>query len=102
MTAFAAAMAAIAADPNLGAPALYRVGGIGDGIAVRMVRSAPDETFDAFGTTLVRPTDVLLVAATDVPSAANADVVLVGAETLTVLAAIRDPAGAAHRLRCSR
>jgi hypothetical protein len=102
VTAFATAMTAIAADPNLGMPALYRVGGIGDGIALRVVRSAPDETFDAFGTTLLRPTDVLLVAATDLPTPAKGDVVLVGSDTLTVLAAIRDPVGAAHRLLCSR
>ena len=102
MTAFADAMAAIVADPNLGAPAVYRTGGAGDGIAIRVVRSAPDEVIDAFGTTLVRPTDVLLVAASDVPVPAKGDVVLVGAETLTVLAAIRDPVGAAHRLLCAR
>lgn len=102
MTAFADAMAAIVADPNLGMPAIYRVGGIGTGVAIRVVRSAPDETFDAFGTTLVRPTDVLLVALADVPAPAKGDVVLVGSETLTVLAAICDPVGAAHRLLCSR
>jgi hypothetical protein len=102
VTAFADAMAAIVADPNFAAPAVYRAGGICDGITLRVVRSAPDETFDAFGTTLVRPTDVLLVATADVPAPAKGDVVLVGAETLTVLAAIRDPIGAAHRLLCSR
>ncbi|MCC6719860.1 MAG: hypothetical protein IT555_18425 [Acetobacteraceae bacterium] len=102
MTAFATAMAAIVADPNLGVPAVYRHGGVGTGVAIRVVRSAADETFDAFGTTLVRPTDVLLVAASDVPAPAKGDVVLVVGETLTVLAAIRDPVGAAHRLLCAR
>jgi hypothetical protein len=102
MTAFADAMAAIVADPNFAAPAIYRVGGLGAGLAINVVRSAPDEVVDAFGTSLVRATDVLLVAAVDVPAPAKGDVVLVGAETLTVLAAIRDPVGAAHRLLCAR
>ncbi len=102
MTAFAEAMAAIVADPNLGIPAIYRSAGVGDGIAIRVVRSAPDEVVDTFGTSLLRPTDVLLVAAADVPEPAKGDVVLIGADTLTVLAAIRDPIGAAHRLLCAR
>jgi hypothetical protein len=95
-------MAVVVADPNLGVPAVYRPGGVGPGMGIRVVRSAPDEVVDAFGTTLVRPTDVLLVTATDVPVPAKGDVVLVGTETLTVLAAIRDPVGAAHRLLCAR
>jgi hypothetical protein len=102
VTVFAEAMAVIVADPNLGTPAIYRPGGVGNGIAIRVVRSAPDEVIDAFGTSLVRPTDVLLVAAADVPEPAKGDVVLVGADALTVLAAIRDPVGAAHRLLCAR
>ncbi len=102
MTAFADAMAVVVADPNLGVPAVYQAGVVGPGVAIRVVRSAPDETFDALGTSLVRPTDVLLVAASDVPAPAKGDVVLVGSEALTVLAAIRDPVGAAHRLLCSR
>ncbi|MCX8003369.1 MAG: hypothetical protein N2688_00175 [Burkholderiaceae bacterium] len=95
-------MAAIVADPNIGVPAIYRPGGIGTGVAIRAVRSSPDETFDAFGTALVRPTDVLLVAAADVPAPAKGDVVLVGSDTLTVLTAIGDPVGVAHRLLCAR
>jgi hypothetical protein len=95
-------MAAIAGDPNLGTSVLYRPGGVGDGIAIRVVRSAPDEVIDAFGTALVRPTDVLLVSVADVPAPAKGDVVVAGADTLTVLAAIRDPVGAAHRLLCAR
>jgi len=102
VNAFADAMAAMTADGNLSVPAVYQSSGSGGGVAIRLVRSAPDETFDAFGTTLVRPTDVLLVATADVPAPAKGDVVLVGSDTLTVLAAIRDPVGAAHRLLCSR
>jgi len=102
VTAFRDAMVAIVADPNLSTSAIYRSGGTGPDQAVRVVRSAPDETFDAFGTTLLRPTDVLLVAAADVSAPAKGDVVVVGSDTLTVLAAIRDPVGAAHRLLCAR
>lgn len=102
MTAFNDAMAAIVADPNLSVPAVYRPGGAGTGVAIRVVHSVPDEVIDAFGTSLIRPTDVLLVAASEVSAPAKGDVVAVGTETLTVLAAIRDQVGAAHRLLCAR
>lgn len=43
MTAFAAGLAALFADPHLGLTALYRAGGVGDGVPVRTMRRAPDE-----------------------------------------------------------
>lgn len=45
--AFAAAVDALFADPNLGADALWKPGGIG-GVPVRIVRKAPDQV-EPFG-----------------------------------------------------
>lgn len=102
MTAFAAAVAALTADPNLGADAIYRAGGTGAPVPLRVARSAPDRLGEAFGTTVVQATDVLLVAAADVAAPAAGDTVAIGPDTLTVLHAERDAAGVAWRVLCQR
>ena len=65
MNAFAAAMDVLAADPNLGEEAIYRQGGTGAPVAVRMLRSSPDRTVAAFGTDILQATDILAVAISD-------------------------------------
>ena len=102
MSAFAAAMAVLLADPNLGLDAVYRAQGTGPGIALRIARSAPDRLGDAFGTTVVRATDVLSVATAALPAVEAGDTFLVGTDLLTVLHAERDAAGVAWRLPCRR
>jgi len=102
MNAFASAFAALLADPNLGLDALYHVGGTGTPIDVRVVRSVPDRLAEAFGTSVVQATDVLLVAVADVASPAADDSFTIGGDTLTVLHAERDAAGVAWRVFCHR
>lgn len=41
MDAFTAALAALHSDPNLSRSAIYRVGGTGDGVALRVIWSEP-------------------------------------------------------------
>ena len=43
MSAFAAAIDALFADPNLARTALYRPGGIGDGVPVRVIAKRNDQ-----------------------------------------------------------
>ncbi len=62
MSAFVAAMDALAADPNIGADASYRAGGTGAPVLLRVVRSSPDRLGDAFGTSAIQAGDVLTVA----------------------------------------
>lgn len=102
MSAFAAAMAALAADPNLGADALWRSGGAGPEVPVRVVRSSPDRLGDAFGTKLARETDVISVAAAVLPLVEGGDTFRIGADLLTAMHAERDAAGAAWRVPCRR
>ena len=54
MSAFVAAMDALAADPNIGADASYRAGGTGAPVLLRVVRSSPDRLGDAFGMAVQR------------------------------------------------
>jgi hypothetical protein len=102
VSAFAAAMEILAADPNLGAEALYRAGGSGPAVAVRVIRSSPDRIADAFGTGLVQATDVLAVAIALLPAVEPDDTFTLGGDVLTVQHAERDAAGAAWRVHCRR
>jgi hypothetical protein len=102
--AFATAMGVLAADPNLGADALWRSRGTGPEVPVRVVRSSPDRLADAFGTPVLQATDVLAVAVAALPAPVEAgDTFRIGdAELLTALHAERDAAGAAWRVPCRR
>jgi hypothetical protein len=102
MSAFAAAMDTLAADPNIGADASYRAGGTGVPVLLRVARSAPDRLGDAFGTSVIQASDVLTVAIAALPSVEADDTFALGADTLTVQHAERDPAGIAWRVFCRR
>ena len=102
MTAFAAAMDVLAADPNLGVGAIYRQGGAGPPIAVRVLRSSPDRTAAAFGTDILSATDILSVAIAALPDLAAGDSFALGPDLLTVTHAERDASGTAWRVLCQR
>ena len=102
MSAFAAAMEALVADPNLGADAVHRQGGSGPPIAVRVLRSAPDRVADAFGTEILSATDILSVAIATLPDLAAGDSFALGPDLLTVTHAERDASGTAWRVLCQR
>lgn len=102
MSAFAAALAALAADPNLGVAALWRAGGTGLRVPIRVLRSSPDVTSAGFETSIVQSTDVLTVALDAIPSPDSGDTITIGAETLTVQHAERDAVAVAWRIFCRR
>ena len=102
MSAFAAAMAALVADPNLGVAAVYRQGGTSAPIAARVLRSSPDRVADAFGTEILSTTDILSVAIATLPTVAAGDSFALGADLLTVTHAERDASGTAWRVLCQR
>ncbi len=102
MTAFAAAVATLAADPNLGTAADYRRGGIGPATSLRVVRSSPDRIASAFDTPLLQATDVLTVPVASITDPQAGDTFEVEGDLLTVQHAERDAAGAAWRVLCRR
>ena len=102
MNAFAAAIDALAADPNIGADATYRAGGTGAPVLLRVVRSAPDRLGDAFGPSVIRASDVLTVATPVLPAVDADDPFPLGPDPLTVQHAGRDAAGIAWRVFCRR
>jgi hypothetical protein len=102
MSAFADAMAALVADPNLGADAIYRQGGTGAPIVLRVLRSTPDRVGEAFGTEILAATDILSVAIAVLPDVAAGDRFALGPDLLTVTHAERDASGTAWRVLCQR
>lgn len=102
MSAFAAAMDALVADPNLGTEAIYRQGASGPAVAVRVLRSSPDRVAVAFGTEILSATDILSVAIAVLPDIAAGDSFAIGPDLLTVTHAERDASGTAWRVVCQR
>ncbi|HEV7456470.1 MAG TPA: hypothetical protein VGN96_06810 [Roseococcus sp.] len=102
MTAFDAALAVLAADPNLGTNATYRAGGTGAAIPLRVLRSSPDRVTDAFSTGILQATDILTVPLAALPAIKPGDSFTLGADVLTVDSAERDAAGVAWRVLCRR
>ena len=102
MSAFAEAMAALVADPNLGVDAVYRQGGTGPAVAVRVLRSSPDRIGSSFGTGILQATDILSVAVATLPDLAAGDSFALGPDLLTVTHAERDASGTAWRVLCQR
>ena len=67
MSAFAAATNVLFADPHLARDAVYRPGGVGDGIPVRVMRRQPDR-IEGFGDTrIASSTTTLDVRVSEVP-----------------------------------
>ena len=102
MSAFAAAMAALVADPNLSTEAVYRQGGSGTPVSLRVLRSSPDRVADAFGTGIISATDILSVGIAMLPDLTAGDSFALGPDILTVQHAERDAAGIAWRVLCQR
>jgi hypothetical protein len=102
MSAFDVAMASLIADAHLGVDALYRQGGTGAPISLRVLRSSPDRMADAFGTEVISASDILSLAIATLPDIASGDTFLIGGEVLTVRHAERDASGTAWRVVCQR
>lgn len=73
MSAFAAAIDAIFEDPNMAFDALYRVGGGGAGVPVRVIRRAPDDTTTFNTGRFVVETILLDVRTSEAPALAKGD-----------------------------
>jgi hypothetical protein len=102
MSAFDGAMAALLADPHLGVDALYRAGGTGSLVALRVLRTAPDRISSGFDTEIISASDILSLPIALLPDLAPGDSFAIGTELLTVSHATRDGSGTAWRVYCQR
>ncbi len=95
MTAFAIAATAMFRDSNIAVDALYRPGGIGSVVAIRVIRSAPDQVA-AFGEgRFVTDTVLIAVRVADAPGLGPGDTIEVDGVVFGVRA---DPVRDADRL----
>ncbi len=95
MTAFTAATSALFRDPNIAVDALYRPGGAGAGVSIRVVFSSPDQ-LAAFGEgRFVTDTVLIAVRVADAPGLCPGDTIEVDGALFEVRA---DPVRDADRL----
>lgn len=86
MSAFALGLDAIFADPNLGEDALWKAGGVGAGVPVRVVRRSPDRT-ERFGDSRVLLGSLAVdLRRSDASTLAEGDVVEINATAFRVIA----------------
>jgi hypothetical protein len=83
--AFAAAVDALFADPNIGEDALWKPAGVG-GAPIRVIRKTPDRIVD-FGASRALMSSMLLdVRRSEAPTVAEGDLIEVGTEMFKVIA----------------
>jgi hypothetical protein len=75
MTAFAAAIEALFADPNLAGDAIYRAGGADPGVPVRIVVRRPDRVSEFGETRIVAETTAFDVRVSDIAALAEGDTI---------------------------
>ena len=95
MTAFAAAIDTLFADPSLARDGLWRAGGTGEGTAARVITKKPDQVVGFGDSRAVLPTVLIDVRQSEVPSPAAGDTVEIESETFAIIAT---PIGDTERL----
>lgn len=83
--AFIAAIDALFADPNIGEDALWKVGGVGPGVAVRIIRKSPDRLAEFGESRAVLPTLALDIRRSQAATIVNGDLIVIGAETFKII-----------------
>jgi hypothetical protein len=101
MTAFNAALATLVADPNVGVAAVWQRGS-GVPLALRVLRSSPDQVASAFDSSVIIATDIVSVPVAVLPDIEHGDRFVLGPEILIVQSARRDATGTAWRVACQR
>lgn len=82
--AFADAMADLFADPNIARTALYRSGGVGDGVPVRVIATRNDQVSEFSDLSIVSATARFDLRVSEVPTPAEGDVITLDGETFIV------------------
>lgn len=85
MDAFASAIDALFADPNIGEDALWKAGGVGAGVAVRVIRKSPDRMAEFGESRAVLLTIGLDIRRSEAVTIAEGDLIVIGAETFKII-----------------
>jgi hypothetical protein len=86
MDAFAAATDALFADPNIARDAIWRAGGVGNGVSVRIITKRPDQVGSFGDSRAILPTTLIDVRRSQVSEPASGDTVEIESETFEVIA----------------
>lgn len=89
MTAFAAALDAIFADPNMAADAVWREQGVGAPAPCRVMRNSPDRISEYQAARLISDTTVIDVRVSEIANPRVNDRVAIGSENFVVQATPR-------------
>ncbi|MEO5337966.1 MAG: hypothetical protein H7841_13905 [Magnetospirillum sp. WYHS-4] len=84
MSAFASAIDALFADPNIARTALYRPGGIGDGMPVRVIAKRNDQVSEFSDISVVSATARFDLRVSEVPTPAEGDTITLDGETFVI------------------
>ncbi len=83
--AFASAIDALFADPNIGEDALWKAGGVGDGVPVRIIRKSPDRMAEFGDSRAVLPTVGIDIRRSQAATITEGDLILIGTETYRIM-----------------
>ncbi len=83
--AFSSAIDALFADPNVGEDALWKAGGVGSGVAVRIIRKSPDRMAEFGDSRAVLPTVGIDIQRSQAATITEGDLILIGAETYRII-----------------
>ena len=85
MSAFASAIDALFADPNIGEDALWKAGGVGAGLAVRIIRKSPDRMAEFGDSRAVLQTVGIDIWRSQSATITEGDLIMIGAETFKII-----------------
>ncbi len=85
MSAFASAIDALFADPNIGEDALWKAGGVGAGVAVRIIRKSPDRMAEFGDSRAVLPSVGIDIRRSQSATITEGDLIQIGAETYRII-----------------
>ena len=83
--AFACVLDALFADPNISEDALWKAGGTGAGVAVRIIRKSPDRMAEFGDSRAVLPTVGIDIRRSQAATITEGDLILIGPETYRII-----------------
>lgn len=83
--AFASAIDALFGDPNIGEDALWKAGGVGAGLAVRIIRKSPDRMAEFGDSRAVLPTVGIDIRRSQATTITEGDLIVIGAEAFKII-----------------
>jgi hypothetical protein len=85
MDAFVAAIDALFADPNIGEDALWKAGGLGAGVSVRIIRKSPDRMAEFGESRAVLSTVGIDIRRSQAATISEGDLIVTSAETFKII-----------------